>query len=72
MYTCGSLTAPQCVGTATDAKTTNVQICPTGQYCALMQAPFVAGNIANTSCANIPNQDPIKSLAPGDYCNADR
>ena len=69
MYTCGSLTAPQCVGTAAAATTTNVQACPSGQYCALMQAPFVAGVIANTSCANIPEPAAANSLAPGDYCN---
>lgn len=69
IYTCGSLTAPECVGTAAAATTTNVQACPSGQYCALMQAPFVAGVIANTSCANNPKPTPINSLAPGDYCN---
>lgn len=69
MYTCGSLTAPQCVGTAAAATTTNAQACPSGQYCALMQAPFVAGVIANTSCANIPEPAAADSLAPGDYCN---
>lgn len=81
IYGCSTLPTPaqgqpnQCVGTVPEATTTNVNSCPSGQFCNYANQPFTAAQIGNSTCMNIPNPPaptPVNNIIPGDVCNATR